>query len=460
LRDLAGLIVIDFIDMDEKRNNRAVERKLSDCLRQDRARIQVGRISHFGLLEMSRQRIRASVLESSTEVCPHCGGSGHVRSVSSVALQLLRGLEEILMKGATHNLVVRTRTDVALYVLNHKRGHLRDLENSFKVTLAVIADPTVTGQQSFVIDRGEQVHTLEAAKALLAAQVAAFPPPLVEEAYDDEEPFEVEAEVETDETEGLADDQAASEGTEGETDADGRKRKRRRRRRGRSGEAREGGAPQPRDDHEMSVAPSAGIEGTDVVADDGEGGDDESEDQAGEAGADQAAGGERRPRRRGRRGGRRRRGGPEDGLAGSIADELGPTSAPEATSAVADFDGYAPEPYRPEPEPYRPAPEPVASQPELQHADQGQQEAPRAPAPAQDENTQDAERAAARRRSTVREKVSFMTAAQPEAQASVASAPVEPSSPAPAPQPAAPQTASEQPRRAGWWSRAFGNGND
>ena len=104
LRDLAGLIVIDFIDMDEKRNNRSVERKLSDCLRQDRARIQVGRISHFGLLEMSRQRIRASVLESSTEPCPHCGGTGHVRSVSSVALQLLRGLEETLMKGPTHNL--------------------------------------------------------------------------------------------------------------------------------------------------------------------------------------------------------------------------------------------------------------------------------------------------------------------------------------------------------------------
>ena len=76
--------------------------------------------------------------------------------------------------------MVRTRTDVALYVLNHKRGHLRDLENSFKVSLAVIADPTVTGQQSFVIDRGEQVHTLEAAKALLAAQVAAFPPQIEE----------------------------------------------------------------------------------------------------------------------------------------------------------------------------------------------------------------------------------------------------------------------------------------
>ena len=94
LRDLAGLIVIDFIDMDEGRNNRTVERRLKEALKHDRARIQVGRISHFGLLEMSRQRIRTSVLESSTEKCPVCGGSGHVRSVSSVALQLLRAIEE------------------------------------------------------------------------------------------------------------------------------------------------------------------------------------------------------------------------------------------------------------------------------------------------------------------------------------------------------------------------------
>ena len=120
------------------------------------------------------------------------------------------------MKGATHNLVVRTRTDVALYVLNHKRGHLRDLENSFKVTLAVIADPTVSGQQSFVIDRGEQVHTLEAAKALLAAQAAAAPSQ-VDEVFDDEELLDAEAEseVETDETEGLGED-AAGGGEEGE----------------------------------------------------------------------------------------------------------------------------------------------------------------------------------------------------------------------------------------------------
>ena len=356
LRDLAGLIVIDFIDMDEKRNNRSVERKLSDCLRQDRARIQVGRISHFGLLEMSRQRIRASVLESSTEPCPQCGGSGHVRSVSSVALQLLRGLEEILMKGATHNLVVRTRTDVALYVLNHKRGHLRDLESGFKVTLSVIADPTVSGQQSFIIDRGEQVHTLEAAKALLAAQVAAFPPQ-VEEAFDEEEPFdiEVESEVETDETEGLADEFAAGK----------RAARRNRSRRPQaqaaaaaawpSRRAREGGPA--RDDNAIPQVASTPVEAG--AGDEGESEEDESDEQPGMVRTDQAPGGERRPRRRGRRGGRRRRGGLEDGLAGSIADELGPVPVPEASSAVADFDGYSAQPSLPvvQPESIAPPPE-------------------------------------------------------------------------------------------------------
>jgi ribonuclease E len=453
LRDLAGLIVIDFIDMDEKRNNRSVERKLSDCLRQDRARIQVGRISHFGLLEMSRQRIRASVLESSTEPCPQCGGSGHVRSVSSVALQLLRGLEEILMKGATHNLVVRTRTDVALYVLNHKRGHLRDLESSFKVTLSVIADPTVSGQQSFIIDRGEQVHTLEAAKALLAAQVAAFPPQ-AEELFEEDDLFDLEAEteVETDETEGLASDQVVSEARDGEPDADGHKRKRRRRRRGRSGEAREGGPVRDDSGVTHSIAPDAV---TDAGNDEGESDDeDESEEQPGVAHTDQAAGGERRPRRRGRRGGRRRRGGPEggpeDGLAGSITDELGPTSVPESTSAVADFDGYSPPP-----EPALPVvqPESIAPRSEPQPADHAHQETR---ASSQDETAQEAERAA-RRRSTVREKVSFMTNAQPEAAAPVTHSPTEPSA-APAPAEPASETTDTQPRRAGWWSRRFGNG--
>src|ERR1043165_1640082 len=183
LRDLAGLIVIDFIDMDEKRNNRTVERRLKDALRHDRARIQVGRISHFGLMEMSRQRIRTSVLECSTEKCVHCGGTGHVRSVSSVALQLLRSIEETLLKGPTHNLIIRTLPDTALYVLNHKRAHLRGLEERFKVTLTVNSDEEVGGQIGYTIDRGEQVMTLDQAKALLA-QAAADAPAL----HEDEEP--------------------------------------------------------------------------------------------------------------------------------------------------------------------------------------------------------------------------------------------------------------------------------
>src|SRR5882757_2373968 len=164
LRDLAGLIVIDFIDMDEKRNNRTVERKVKECLKHDRARIQVGRISHFGLLEMSRQRIRASVLESSTEPCPHCGGTGHVRSVASVALQLLRALEETLLKGATHNIIVRTRNEIALYLLNQKRAHLRMLEERFQITITVTSDASIGAQISYVIEKGELVHTVEEAK--------------------------------------------------------------------------------------------------------------------------------------------------------------------------------------------------------------------------------------------------------------------------------------------------------
>jgi ribonuclease E len=185
------------------------------------------------------------------------------------------------------------------------------------------------------------------------------------------------------------------------------------------------------------------------IADEGEPADEEAEDQPGAVRTDQAAGDERRPRRRGRRGGRRRRGGPEDGLAGSIADELGPTSVPEATSAVADFDGVPPEPSLPVIQP-----ESIAPAVEVQHADRDPQEA--APAYAQEETAQEAERAA-RRRSTVREKVSFLADTQPDAAAPVNRSQPEPSAPAPA-ESSSSATDDTEPRRAGWWSRRFGNG--
>ena len=122
LRDLAGLIVIDFIDMDERRNNRLVERRLKEALRHDRARIQVGRISHFGLLEMSRQRLRPGMLEGSTKPCPMCQGTGMVRSVESVALDILRSIEDRLITDGVVPLVATTAVDVALYILNQKRA--------------------------------------------------------------------------------------------------------------------------------------------------------------------------------------------------------------------------------------------------------------------------------------------------------------------------------------------------
>ena len=153
LRDLAGLVVIDFIDMEEKRNNRLVEKKLKDCLKDDRARIQVGRISHFGLMEMSRQRIRASVLESTMQPCPHCNGTGYIRSDSSLALHVLRSIEEYLLRNPHFNIIVRTSVATALYVLNHKRQALSDLENRFGLTINIEADDEV-GAQNLAIYKG------------------------------------------------------------------------------------------------------------------------------------------------------------------------------------------------------------------------------------------------------------------------------------------------------------------
>ncbi len=153
LRDLAGLIVIDFIDMLEERNVKLVEKKLKDCLKNDRARIQVGHISHFGLLEMSRQRIRVSVLESTTQPCPHCAGTGSIRSESSIALHVMRSIEEYLLQNPQNNIIVRTPVTTALYVLNHKRNILVNLEARFKLNISIEADDSI-GTQHFLISKG------------------------------------------------------------------------------------------------------------------------------------------------------------------------------------------------------------------------------------------------------------------------------------------------------------------
>jgi ribonuclease E len=155
LRDLAGLIVIDFIDMDEKRNNRNVERRLKEALKNDRARIQVGRISHFGLLEMSRQRLRQGMLEGSTRPCPHCEGTGLVRSVSSSALSVLRGVEENLMSRKPENLTVYCHPEVANYIVNDKREHLLSLETGYGVSIFIVPRERVLPWES-EIERGAE----------------------------------------------------------------------------------------------------------------------------------------------------------------------------------------------------------------------------------------------------------------------------------------------------------------
>ncbi|MGH1350190.1 MAG: Rne/Rng family ribonuclease [Methyloligellaceae bacterium] len=176
LRDLAGLVVIDFIDMDERRNNRAVERKLKECLRNDRARIQVGRISHFGLLEMSRQRLRTGVLEGSTTQCPHCQGTGIIRSTDSVALSVLRALEDTLLAGEVEDLTAITSVDVALYVLNQKRSYLKDIEARYGVCINIVADQKLQGA-NFQIERLENTDGVTREKNVVVKMDWAFEPP-------------------------------------------------------------------------------------------------------------------------------------------------------------------------------------------------------------------------------------------------------------------------------------------
>ena len=312
LRDLAGLIVIDFIDMEENRNNRSVEKRLKDHLKNDRARIQVGRISHFGLLEMSRQRIRASVLESTMKPCPHCGGTGHVRSDSSVALMVIRAIEEFLLKDSRHHITVRTPTATALYVLNHKRSNLVDLERRFGLTISLEADETL-GAQHFAIFRGA---VAEKPAGLLEAKPT--PAGYVEAEEIEEEIVEDEAE----EAEAAAAPAETARSSDGDGGRDQRKRRRRRRR---------GGRDRDRDRDQAAAAASGSAEvAASTHEDEGDEGEDEiTRPEAAAPVAETAGEGERKKRRRGKRGGRRNR----DEEGGEAATEA---AAGEAEESVAE----------------------------------------------------------------------------------------------------------------------------
>ncbi|KMO27622.1 ribonuclease [Methylobacterium variabile] len=336
LRDLAGLIVIDFIDMEEKRNNRAVEKKLNECLKNDRARIQVGRISPFGLLEMSRQRIRTGVLESSSVPCPHCGGSGFVRATASVALLILRAIEEALIKSSSHNLVLRTRTEVALYILNQKRAHLRELETRFGVAIIISADERLAATSAFHLERGEPAQRVEP-RAVTSIRAEAVVPPPLEEEDEDEEVVEETGEAETEaeaEAEAESDDEAAEGAPRGEDEGGGKRRRRRRRRRGRG--ERSGADEAETEGDEADEAETETAEAVSIpITEDGEVRARDERESREEALS--------RRRRRGRRGGRGRERFEETG--GSIGDEVvagaeldgdGPTGGSLVQDALAE----------------------------------------------------------------------------------------------------------------------------
>ena len=460
LRDLAGLIVIDFIDMEERRNNRSVEKKLKDCLKNDRARIQVGHISHFGLMEMSRQRIRFGVLESSTHTCPTCAGTGLVRSVSSLALMIMRAIEDHVLRKPGQSINVNMPAEVALYILNTKRETLTALEAKYGLSITVSAQSGLLGSQ-FNIERGEARAPVAAAPVQHIRADAASMDDYEESEDQEEEVVEAEAEVE------------AEDDTSGEGNGNRNKRRRRRRRGG-----KENGA----------------IQATDIATPDAESGDTEDEpraDATNEDDDDQP----RKRRRRGRRGGRRNKR-PNEGvgtdqdteslgdadamnaveerepaIAAQAEDVPAPDAAPQ-TEPVAEVAGATEE--KPKKRRTRRTTKAEAVEPDsvAQEAVEGAEEAPAAePAPAP-------EKPARKPRAPRKKKVE----AEVPVDEKPAQAPQQDNTPEPAaePEPATEEPAAsrknkavppdeilvsstsepteEKPKKAGWWQRRLGLG--
>ena len=408
LRDMAGLVVIDFIDMEHNSNIRKVEKAMKAALANDRARIQVGRISSFGLMEMSRQRLRTGVLEASTRQCPHCEGTGLVRTASSAALSALRMLEEEAAKGNGSRLSLRASQEATIYVLNRKRAELAEIEERYGVAIDIFPDGETEG-------------------ARMAVEASGPPPayrpkiePLVIEEDDD---LEIEADIEDEDEEAAETESQSREGR----DAEGR-RKRSRRRRGRRGR-REEGDERPASEEGEAEAPREASEA-------------EGEEE----------GGHRRGRR-GRRGGRGRRGDRPEATSEAAVD-----AAPEGAEAEAPSEAVAEE----APKKSRRRPAKAKAEPESAPAE--------AAAPAEPIVTAEAPAEKPKRtRKKAEPKAEAVPEAAP-AEAATVDAPAEkpkrarkPKAEAAQAAPAEAQTAEAEmaeaedgtPRR-GWWQRTFG----
>ncbi|HXC74229.1 MAG TPA: ribonuclease E/G [Sphingomicrobium sp.] len=397
LRDMAGLIVIDFIDMEQNSHVRKVEKAMKEALKNDRARIQVGRISSFGLMEMSRQRLRTGVLEASTRPCPHCEGTGLMRTAASAGLSALRIIEDEATRGRGERILLRAGRDAAVYVLNKKRAELADIEQRYGVSIEIAIDEAFEGARMTVESSGPRP---------IAPERPAAPAMIHEE---EDEPDAVLAEAE----DGDEDEEAEAEARGGEGDRSGRKRRRRRR----------GGRGRGRREDEPAVArePEAAPE---------EAAEDES------AAADEAAPdkGKRRRRRRGRKVGE------------ATADEA-------ATEDAATEDMVSPE--------SSPMIErPVAEEPPIADTEAAEEAKPKKrgrkkaaaeaePAPAEAPPAETADEAAKPAKPARKRKAK--AAAEPE--------PTEPEAAAVAVPAANNDTAVEEsgePRRSGWWQKTFG----
>jgi len=231
LRDLAGLIVIDFIDMEERKNNASVEKRMKDALRTDRARIQVGRISGFGLMEMRRKRLRPGMLEATTQPCAHCHGTGLIRSDNSLALQILRALEEEGTRNRSKEVLVKAPIEIINYLFNSKREHVAQIEVRYGMAIRLEADTSLISPDYSI----EKFKTATRIVTAPSAAVVSFDSKTMSDIDDEfsdieedeiEDAVEVEVEAEVDAENG--DDKNADSG-------DGSKRKRRRRRRRRGG---------------------------------------------------------------------------------------------------------------------------------------------------------------------------------------------------------------------------------
>ncbi|MFD1610924.1 ribonuclease E/G [Sphingomonas tabacisoli] len=435
LRDMAGLVVIDFIDMENGSNVRKVEKAMKGALANDRARIQVGRISSFGLMEMSRQRLRTGVLEASTRPCPHCEGSGFVRTASSAGLSALRLLEDEAARGRGSLLLLRASSEACFYLLNHKRAELAEIEDRYGVRIEVTPSGEIEGARMAVEASGPP-----------PAHAPRFEPPQI--AFDDDDTIvdeDEEEEVEAEERE------ERSEGGDRAERGEGGGRRRRRRRRGGRGREQDGEV--------QSGEPVGDVEAEAIDAED-------TVEQPGtvEAAAHEDGEGRRRRGRRGRRGGRRRRGGEEQGFAEAA---LTATETAETVEAA------------PEPEPET-QPEPIAEEaPKRRRSRKKADDAVAAPAEAEAPAAETPPAEAAPKRTRRRKAdAAVETAAEaapvePEAEAkpkrtrrkkadatpaeeTPAAAPValeKPAEPVAAPEPV--EAANDQPARKGWWQRTI-----